>query len=443
MERALALYLPICISAAGWYVNRTRTKRGHGNPVLASALLGLLWTVPSLVLLQRLNLATQWWAFRPTTGFSIFGMPVELWLGWCILWGVAPAFWLQRSGIALTAIALAAFDLIAMPLCTGTVQLTSQWITGEAAAVMFILHPILRLQHATLRGRHTRARAAMQVLTAGLIFLYFPAEMVFAMRGGSWGVLASWLPWQRQLLIQLAFVLALPGLAAVQEFATRGNGTPIPYDPPQRLVITGIYRYIANPMQLSCTLVTLLWALALRSPWMLIGPVMCLIYSAGIAAWDETADLEARFGAAWLAYRRRVHNWRPGLQPYAPVQATVYITRGCQPCSRVRLWLEQRSPTGLRIVDAETLPAGSILRMRYVCGDETVEGIRAMARALEHLQLGWALAGAAMRLPLAAPALQLLADAVGFGPREVCVMPPNEGGIARPAATAGSAARQA
>ena len=75
----------------------------------------------------------------------------------------------------------------------------------------------------------------------------------------------------------------------------------------------------------------------------------------------------------------------------------------------------------MKIVDAETLPKGSIRRMRYDPGDGTaaVDGVRAFGRVLEHLHLGWAVAGAALRLPLVWQGVQLLMDASGLGPREL------------------------
>ena len=39
------------------------------------------------------------------------------------------------------------------------------------------------------------------------------------------------------------------GLSALQEFALRGKGTPFPLDPPLKLVTTGPYAYVSNPMQ--------------------------------------------------------------------------------------------------------------------------------------------------------------------------------------------------
>jgi hypothetical protein len=68
---------------------------------------------------------------------------------------------------------------------------------------------------------------------------------------------------------------------------------------------------------------------------------------------------------------------------------------------------------------AETLPWGSIRRMRYEPGDggDAVDGVRAMARVLEHINFGWAVAGAVLRMPGVWQTVQLLMDASGLGPR--------------------------
>jgi hypothetical protein len=74
---------------------------------------------------------------------------------------------------------------------------------------------------------------------------------------------------------------------------------------------------------------------------------------------------------------------------------------------------------GLEIVDAESLPAGSIERMRYVPrdGGGGAEGVRALGCALEHTNLSWALAGIALRMPIIWQSVQLVMDASGLGPR--------------------------
>ena len=156
----------------------------------------------------------------------------------------------------------------------------------------------------------------MQMVTSGLLFLFMIPEIVFAFRPGyNWTPMFAMPAWQRQFALLMLMVLALPGVSAVQEFAQRGRGTPIPYDPPKLLATSGIYRYLANPMQLSCTLVMLLWAAILRNPWLLLAPVASVIYSAGIARWDERQDLASRFGEPWRNYRNKVRDWLPRLIP--------------------------------------------------------------------------------------------------------------------------------
>jgi protein-S-isoprenylcysteine O-methyltransferase Ste14 len=318
---------------------------------------------------------------------------------------------------------MVAVDCILMPTSTSAIYLKSNWLAGETAGVLVVLFPALCIAQWTREDTNLRGRAVLQIATSGLLFLFFVPEIIFALRPGiGWDAMLSLPSWIRQISLQIVLLLALPGIAAVMEFAERGRGTPIPYDPPRRLVTSGIYRYWANPMQLSCALVMLAWAGLLRNGWMLITALVSVVYSAGIAEWDEGEDLARRFGNEWRHYRSEVRNWWPRWRPYhTGPPALIYIARSCGPCSEVRAWLEARTPVGLQIVDAETLPAKSIRRMRYDPGDgtETVEGVRAMGRAMEHLHLGWAVCGAALRLPVGWRLLQLFLDASGLGPRDI------------------------
>jgi protein-S-isoprenylcysteine O-methyltransferase Ste14 len=263
-----------------------------------------------------------------------------------------------------------------------------------------------------------------------LLFLFFVPEVSFALRPGyGWTALLAMSGWQRQLGLELLLALALPGIGAVLEFFQRGLGTPIPYDPPKRLVTSGIYRYCANPMQISCTLTMALWAAMLRNPWLLAAPGLAVLYSAGIARWDERQDLEERFGEEWRTYREQVGNWIPRWKPYAAGEpARLYLASTCSPCSELRRWIERRSPRGLEILPAESLPLSSIQRMTYDPNDGSPaeSGLRAMGRALEHLNLGWAMAGTALRLPGVWQFVQLLMDASGLGPRKLVCQPQSE-----------------
>jgi protein-S-isoprenylcysteine O-methyltransferase Ste14 len=314
-------------------------------------------------------------------------------------------------------------DLIAMPLCRPVVELGGGWLVGEAVAFLLSLLPALCIARWTAENSHLRARAWLQLTLAGLTFLFLVPEMIFTLRAEhGWASLLEMQSWSRQLALQAILLLALPGVGAVVEFAECGNGTPIPFDAPLRLVTSGIYRYCANPMQLSCTLVLLAWAGLLRNPWLLAAPIASIIYGAGIAEWDEREDLSRRFGRPWHEYRKSVRSWIPRWRPYhAGPTVTLFLSASCGPCSELWSWIRTRVPLGMEIVAAETLAPGSIRRMRYDPGDGTgtVEGVRALGRALEHLNLAWAVAGLALRLPLVWQFVQVMMDAAGLGPRDV------------------------
>ena len=415
LELVGALYLPVLAAGAGWAAHRR-----HPVP-FAPVLLSLLWTLPALLALQRLNEAAGWWSF-PAAELPVAGMPLALWLGWTILWGLMPPLAFPRLPLFAVAGILAATDLVAMPLCAAVVHLGPHWLLGEAVALVVVLFPALAIARFTLNGTHLRFRAVAQVLIAAALFLFLLPEITFALRPGpGWTPLLKLPGWALQILAQGMFLLALPGLSAVQEFAARGAGTPIPYDAPRRLVTSGVYRFVANPMQLSCALALLLWALVLRNPWSAAAALVTIAYSAGLAKWDEAHDLERRFGEPWSAYRRQVHHWLPRWRPYVAKPCIVYIARTCGVCQQLRGWIEARHPLGLRIEDAESLPAGTMQRMRYCPpdGSPCEEGVRALSRVLEHLTLAWALTGMAIRVPGIAQAVQLLADLSGFGPREL------------------------
>jgi protein-S-isoprenylcysteine O-methyltransferase Ste14 len=423
MQRAMAvrigaLYGPIMVAMLAGFLRVPRPKR------FAGCLLSFLWTLPTLLLLQLCNERAQWWRYK-SVGVSLHGIPLELYLGWAVLWGLVPQLASPRMRLWLCAVMMLAVDLVAMPLSSTVLKLGPHWLWGEAVALCLVLAPALCLARWTEEQTHLGWRAAMQFTLSGLLFLYLMPEIVFGMLGKlGWRPLFFMRHWSLQLALQCMALLALPGVSAVMEFAERGEGTPIPYDPPKRLVMSGIYRYPANPMQVSCTLVMFAWGALLQSGWLLLAAVVALVYSVGLATWDEGNDLVKRFGENWHEYRAQVKNWIPRWRPYvAGEPAKLYVARTCAPCSEVRRWFEQRMPVGLEIVDAETLPAGSIERIRYVDGEYRADGVRAVARALEHVNLGWALVGMLGRLPGVWWVVQKILDASGLGPRTLCEVP--------------------
>ena len=176
----------------------------------------------------------------------------------------------------------------------------------------------------------------------------------------------------------------------------------------------------------------------LGSWWVAGAGFMAVAYGAGFAAGDEGADLDRRFGASWRAYAAAVRSWIPRWTPvdlrtrsrlYAlggavaadPGLPTLHVAERCGPCCQLRAWFEARRTVGLGIVAAEYHPSRSLTRITYDPGDGSAEsvGVAALGRALEHVNLGWALAGMFVRLPGVCSLLQVLTDASGGGPKRV------------------------
>jgi protein-S-isoprenylcysteine O-methyltransferase Ste14 len=416
--RFMALYLPITAAVLLSFA-RPREPR-----LFAAGLVGFAWTLPSLLALQLCNLRFGWWRFSAEGGL-LRGMPLDLLLGWSVLWGVIPILAFRRTRVALVVAVFVALDLALMPACRPVVELGERWLIGELFAVALVLIPSLLFARWTLQDRRLGARAVLHVLTSAGVFLFLIPEIVFALRPGrGWDALLSLPPAAAQIALQGVALLGVLGISAVQEFAWRGGGTPIPYDPPKRLVTSGFYRYLANPMQLSCSLSMTAWSAVLRNPWLAIGGVMSFLYSMGLANWDEGEDLKVRFGDAWRRYREHVHPWRlrwtPWHDPTLP-RARLYVAETCGPCSEVRRWFDSRKTVALEIVAAELHPSRDLRRITYdpMDGAEPEEGVRAFARGLEHIHLGWAFAGACLRLPGVSHFVQLLLDASGLGPRRL------------------------
>jgi protein-S-isoprenylcysteine O-methyltransferase Ste14 len=421
--RAFGLYLPTMAAAAlAW--KKVRTHRQ-----IAALLAGTCWTLCSLLLLQILNQQFAWWRFHAVGGL-LRGMPVDLYLGWTLLWGVLPTLVFPRANIWMVLGIFLALDLAMMPACAPVVELGSAWLIGEAAGLVLVLLPAALFARWSLNSTQLMYRSLLWAMTASSLLLFFVPEIFFAISGhGSWQAFLNTPAALRNMELQTIFVLAAPAFSAVQEFARRGEGTPIPYDPPLRLVTSGLYRYLANPMQTSGVMVFTAWAWLLKNPWLIMGGITIVIYCVGLAAWHEGQDMNERLGEPWRRYRANVGNWIPRWQPWHDPEATLprlYIAEGCGQCSQVRRWLEARHPIGMEIVAAEDHPTRNLYRITYDPMDydpmdesQPDEGVAAFARGLEHLSLGWAFAGAVLRFPLIRPLIQVLLDASGLGPQRI------------------------
>jgi protein-S-isoprenylcysteine O-methyltransferase Ste14 len=100
-------------------------------------------------------------------------------------------------------------------------------------------------------------------------------------------------------------------LLCVREFLVSGRGTLAPWDPPKRLVGTGLYRFTRNPMYESVILITAGWALLSGSPLLAAYTVVIAIAIHLRVTMKEEPWLHRQFGGEWESYRHRVNRWIP------------------------------------------------------------------------------------------------------------------------------------
>jgi protein-S-isoprenylcysteine O-methyltransferase Ste14 len=107
---------------------------------------------------------------------------------------------------------------------------------------------------------------------------------------------------------------ALYFVCAFWDFAVRGKGTPLPLDPPKKLVADGPYAFVRNPMYWGVASVMLGEAAVFHS-WALAEWAVGLFVCANVfVLFVEEPTLRRKFGAEYQEYCQRVPRWIPRIR---------------------------------------------------------------------------------------------------------------------------------
>jgi protein-S-isoprenylcysteine O-methyltransferase Ste14 len=115
------------------------------------------------------------------------------------------------------------------------------------------------------------------------------------------------------LLIGLGLALVLK---TINLFATMGEGTLAPWDPTQKLVVQGIYRYVRNPMISGVFFILLGEAALLGSLPLLYWFAFFVLANIIYTPLFEERGLKHRFGQDYILYKQNVPRWIPRLSPW-------------------------------------------------------------------------------------------------------------------------------
>lgn len=116
-------------------------------------------------------------------------------------------------------------------------------------------------------------------------------------------------------------LLGIAGLTimflTISSFIKIGKGTLAPWSPTQRLVISGLYKYVRNPMILGVLTILLSEALMISSIPVLKWAGLFFLINTTYFKLLEEPGLEKRFGESYIQYKKKVGMWIPSLKPYS------------------------------------------------------------------------------------------------------------------------------
>jgi protein-S-isoprenylcysteine O-methyltransferase Ste14 len=234
-------------------------------------------------------------------GFRGAVWPVAVWTGL-----VTAALFLYAT---MTREAGWGFLLMTLAL-SGTILATLLILLGRIPTEWIITGPfVFRTTRDTKKGSHL-ARTARQLVTFWSFFLVLLPGIILLLER-RWQLDFAF-PQALRVIGLTAFLMgSFLGVWSSITMATLGEGTPLPANMAQHLVIAGPYRFVRNPMAVA-GLVQGVSVGLVASSWLVV------FYGlAGSAIWNwvvrphEEADLITRFGEEFLEYQRRVACWLP------------------------------------------------------------------------------------------------------------------------------------
>lgn len=157
------------------------------------------------------------------------------------------------------------------------------------------------------------------------------ASVLFTLFGGP-GILLVLIPWlitrfhlpaaqplSQILLAILLIVLGLiPLFESILRFIRVGRGSLVPSVPTERLVVTGFYRFVRNPMYIGVLIVLGAEALLFQSVDLFAELLVAALLMHLFIRFYEEPRLIRTFGDEYLRFRHNVPRWLPRLTPWRP-----------------------------------------------------------------------------------------------------------------------------
>lgn len=383
-----------------------------------SVFFATLWITCLLAIVNYYCVSYGLWAFTDAVIPSIL-IPYDLFFVWVLGWSVLPVYVFKGKYPVVIALILILLDLVLMPLAQnlGYLILHEHWVLGELVLVAFVWLPGYLWAGWFYNKTHTGLRALLQ-MGIMFVFLFIGIPIMALVYEQEHFIFWTW-DWN---WVQFIFICTFPSLVAVQNLVTIGKGTPFPFDATTYLVQRGVYAYCRNPIQWSCTILFIPLSLYYESYILAVGFFVSIFYVIGTANMHEKEDMVQKFGHEWTTYMKVTPAWYFLWKPKAISKGTIYFKQSCKECENTRDWFLKRNPINLDIKYAQEETQNTFLQVTFKDHTgQTYKSVKAIGMALEHIHLGYACLGWFIQLPGICWFLQVIIDALGYGPDdEVC-----------------------
>ena len=122
-----------------------------------------------------------------------------------------------------------------------------------------------------------------------------------------------------EVMLSVGIFLILLGLGFViytnKSFFKVGEGTLAPWDPPKKLVLDGLYRYVRNPMISGLSMIILGESMIFSSIELFGFFLFVVILNHVYFVYSEEPGLIKRFGKDYIEYKKNVPRWIPKIRP--------------------------------------------------------------------------------------------------------------------------------
>ena len=118
--------------------------------------------------------------------------------------------------------------------------------------------------------------------------------------------------------IGIGFVLLY---STIKLFIKKGEGTIAPWEPTRKLIITGFYSHVRNPMHIGVFLILIGESILVGSLPLTLCAFLFIAGNLIYIPLIEEKKLTERFGNEYLIYKKNVPRWIPRLSSWKPCSA--------------------------------------------------------------------------------------------------------------------------